>query len=57
MVYTTALARGRFDGKSLVDVKEIFIAEPWMDLSGGDASRIVFAPGRHAVHEFVASPG
>ena len=44
MVYTTALARGRFDGKSLVDVKEIFIAEPWADLSGGDASRIVFAP-------------
>ena len=44
MVYTTALARGRFDGKSLVDVKEIFIAEPWVDLSGGDASRIVFAP-------------
>src|SRR5258705_13380006 len=29
MVYTTALARGRFDGKALLDVKEIFIAEPW----------------------------
>ena len=43
-MYTTALARGRFDGKALVDVKEIFIAEPWADLSGGDASRIVFAP-------------
>jgi glucose/arabinose dehydrogenase len=43
-VYSTGLARGRFDGKALVDVKEIFVAEPWMALSGGDASRIVFAP-------------
>jgi aldose sugar dehydrogenase len=44
MVYSTAVARGRFDGKSLVDVKEIFVAEPWMALSGGDASRLLFAP-------------
>ena len=44
MVYSTALARGRFDGKALVDVKEIFVAEPWMALSGGDASRLLFAP-------------
>ncbi len=43
-VYTTALARGRFDGKALVDVKEIFTAEPWTALSGGDASRLLFAP-------------
>ncbi len=43
-VYSTALARGRFDGKALVDVKEIFVAEPWMALSGGDASRLAFAP-------------
>src|SRR6185295_12998522 len=43
-VYSTALARGRFDGKALVDTKEIFVAEPWADLSGGDASRILFAP-------------
>jgi glucose/arabinose dehydrogenase len=43
-VYSTALARGRFDGKALVDVKEIFVAEPYMALSGGDASRILFAP-------------
>jgi aldose sugar dehydrogenase len=42
-VYSTALARGRFDGKALVDVKEIFVAEPWVALSGGDAARIVFA--------------
>jgi aldose sugar dehydrogenase len=43
-VYTTALARARFDGKALVDLKEIFVAEPWTALSGGDASRLVFAP-------------
>jgi glucose/arabinose dehydrogenase len=43
-VYSTALARGRFDGNALVDLKEIFVAEPWADLSGGDASRILFAP-------------
>jgi len=43
-VYSTALARGRFDGKALVDVKEIFVAEPFMALSGGDASRLLFAP-------------
>jgi len=43
-VYSTALARGSFDGNALVDVKEIFVAEPWADLSGGDASRILFAP-------------
>jgi aldose sugar dehydrogenase len=43
-VYSTALARGRFDGNALVDMKEIFVAEPWADLSGGDASRILFAP-------------
>ena len=43
-IYSTALARGRFDGKALVDVKEIFVAEPFTGLSGGDASRILFAP-------------
>jgi len=42
-VYTTGLSRGRFDGKALVDVKEIFVAEPWTGLSGGDASRLAFA--------------
>ena len=43
-VFSTALARGRFDGKALVDVKEIFVAEPFSDNSGGDASRLAFAP-------------
>ena len=41
---TTALARGRFDGKALTEVRELFLAEPWGTLSGGDGSRIVFAP-------------
>jgi glucose/arabinose dehydrogenase len=43
VTYSTGLARGRFDGKALVDVKEIFVAEPFVALSGGDASRLVFA--------------
>lgn len=43
-VYSTAVACGRFDGKSLVDVKEVFVAEPWASLSGGDAARMLFAP-------------
>ena len=43
-VYSTGLARGRFDGKALVDVKEIFVAEPYVALAGGDASRLLFAP-------------
>ena len=38
----TALARGRLDGMSLTDVKELFVAEPWWDGAGGSASRIVF---------------
>ena len=43
-VYSTGLSRGRFDGKALVDVQQIFVAEPYMALSGGDASRLLFAP-------------
>jgi aldose sugar dehydrogenase len=38
----TVLARGRLEGNSLKDVKDIFIAEPWWDGAGGSASRIVF---------------
>jgi glucose/arabinose dehydrogenase len=40
-VYSTALARGRFDGDELVDVKEIFVAEPWADLSGARFSSVL----------------
>src|SRR5262245_48676514 len=35
---TTALARGRFDGKALTDLRDIFVVEP----SAGGASRIAF---------------
>ena len=38
----TALARGRLEGTSLTDVKELFVAEPWWDGAGGSASRMVF---------------
>jgi glucose/arabinose dehydrogenase len=55
-VYTTALARGRFDGKALVDVKEIFLAQPWTDLAGGDASRFSLHQTGHC-SEFFTSPG
>jgi glucose/arabinose dehydrogenase len=38
----TVLARGRLEGNSLKDVKDIFVAEPWWDGAGGSASRVVF---------------
>jgi glucose/arabinose dehydrogenase len=41
---TTALARGRFDGEALSDVEEIFEADAWEPLSGGDGSRVAFGP-------------
>jgi glucose/arabinose dehydrogenase len=41
---TTAVARGRFDGRRLSDVEEIFVADAWEPLNGGDGSRIVFGP-------------
>lgn len=40
---TTVLARGRFDGKALTEVREIFAADPYGTLPGGDGSRVVFA--------------
>jgi glucose/arabinose dehydrogenase len=40
---TTALARGKWDGNKIVDVKDIFVADAWSDQQGSDASRIVFA--------------
>jgi len=39
---TVALARGRFDGSALRDVRDIFVADPWGGAVAG--SRIVFAP-------------
>ena len=50
---TIALARGRFDGNALHDVREIFVAEPWRDDTTASsmgarfptgASRIAFLP-------------
>ena len=38
----TALARAKYDGKTLTQVKEIFVAEPWWNGAGGSASRVVF---------------
>ena len=40
---TTVLGRARFDGKALSEVREIFAAEPYGSLPGGDGSRMVFA--------------
>jgi glucose/arabinose dehydrogenase len=38
----TTLARGRFDGSTLSEVKDLFVAEPWWPGTGGSAARIVF---------------
>jgi glucose/arabinose dehydrogenase len=40
----TTLARGRFDGKALTDVKDLLLATPYWDCRGGAASRLAFAP-------------
>jgi glucose/arabinose dehydrogenase len=43
VTYKTALARGRFEGNKLVDVRELFQSEAhWKDAAA--ASRVVFAP-------------
>lgn len=41
---TTALARGRFDGARLVDVRDVFVADAWGEKRGGDAAAVVFGP-------------
>jgi glucose/arabinose dehydrogenase len=41
---TTALARGKFDGKTLTGVQDIFVADAWQPLNGGDGSRVAFGP-------------
>jgi aldose sugar dehydrogenase len=40
---TTALARGRFDGKALLDVKDIFVADNWDTRGLHFGSKLVFA--------------
>lgn len=42
---TMALVRGQFDGKKLLDVREIFVAEAW-EASGNMAGRMLFGPDR-----------
>jgi glucose/arabinose dehydrogenase len=51
----TVLARGRLEGMALVDVKDLFVAEPWWDGAGGSASRIVF--GRDGMLYMTAGSG
>jgi glucose/arabinose dehydrogenase len=41
---TVAISRGRFDGTTLRDVKEIFVADAW-ESSGNTAARVFFGPG------------
>jgi glucose/arabinose dehydrogenase len=38
----SALGRGRLDGSTLSDVKELIAAEPWWNGAGGAASRVAF---------------
>jgi aldose sugar dehydrogenase len=40
---TLAVSRGRFDGTTLADVKEIFVADAW-ETSGNMAGRLFFGP-------------
>lgn len=40
---TTALARGRFDGKTLTDLKDIFVADAWSTGTAHFGSKLAFA--------------
>src|SRR5215831_307764 len=40
---TTVLGRARLDGHNLSDIREVFAAEPYGTLPGGDGSRVIFA--------------
>ena len=44
---TTALARGRFDGKALLDVKDLFVADAWSKPAMHFGSKIAFSPDGH----------
>jgi glucose/arabinose dehydrogenase len=41
---TTALARGRFDGKALADVADLFVADNWSTGGAHFGSKLVFGP-------------
>jgi glucose/arabinose dehydrogenase len=43
---TLAVARGRFDGSRLVDVREIFVADAWETARNATAGRMIFGPDR-----------
>jgi glucose/arabinose dehydrogenase len=38
----STLARGRWDGTALTDVKDLFVVQPYWNGSGGGASRLAF---------------
>ena len=48
---TTALARGRFDGKALVDVKDLLVTDNWNTGGVHFGSKLAVWQGRHALHE------
>jgi glucose/arabinose dehydrogenase len=41
---TTALARGRWDGKALTDVKDLFVADAWSKGGNHFGAKIAFSP-------------
>src|SRR5712671_2442642 len=41
---TIALGRGRLDGDTLADVKDVFVADNWAKVNGNIGSRIAFLP-------------
>jgi glucose/arabinose dehydrogenase len=43
---TLAISRGRLEGKKLVDVAEIFVADAWQDAIMATAGRMLFGPDR-----------
>jgi aldose sugar dehydrogenase len=43
---TLAVSRGRLDGKRLVDVGEIFVADAWENARNATAGRMIFGPDR-----------
>jgi len=44
MWFTTAVARGRWNGNQVVDVADLFVAEAWAEHPGGASTRGLFLP-------------
>ena len=53
---TMALARGRFDGAKLTDVRDLLVTEAWSTNEGHLSSRHCVRPGRHVVHDACRTP-